>query len=647
MSLTVTFLDGQKRQYERASTGLEVVQSLSPSLAKKTVAMVVDGRGMDLSCLLEGAVTLEFITLQDSKGLEVLRHSTAHLFGHALKQLYPTAQMAIGPVIENGFYYDIDIDPPLQAEDLLAIEQRMKQLAGTDYLVICRPSSWQEAHDHFTARNEPYKCQILEENVDRAERVNLYFHEEYLDMCRGPHLPRMGFCKHFTLLKLAGAYWRGNSNNKMLQRIYGTAWASDGELKQHLTRLEEAKKRDHRRLGVELDLYHFQEEAPGLAFWHANGWQIFLAIEGFIRKKLVEYGYEEVKTPTVLDQSLWERSGHWEKFAEHMFTTQSENRGYAIKPMSCPAHIEIFKQKRRSYKELPLRMAEFGCCHRNEPSGALHGLMRVRGFTQDDAHIFCTSDQLHSEILACLDMVYDIYGTFGFEKVVVQLSTRPEQRLGTDAMWDLAEGSLQRALEDRALPFAIQAGEGAFYGPKIEFTLYDSLNRGWQCGTVQVDFALPERLGATYIDRDNLRQTPVMIHRAILGSLERFIGILLEESAGALPLWLSPVQVVAMGISDRQADYVKKVASELLAAGVRAETDLRNEKIGLKIREHTLKRVPYLLICGEEEVVHHTVSLRHRDGTQQTGLPIAELLRLLQIEQGRTSIHSQLKESCD
>ncbi len=581
---------------------------------RKCIAGRVNGELKDACDLIETDAELSIITAKDEEGLEILRHSCAHLLGHAIKQLWPETKMAIGPVIDNGFYYDIDLEHKLTQEDLEKLEKRMLELAKTNYDVVKRVVSWQEARDTFESRGEPYKMAILDENISRDATPALYHHEEYTDMCRGPHVPNMRFCHFFKLMNVAGAYWRGNSDNKMLQRIYGTAWADKKALKTHLTRLEEAAKRDHRKIGKQLDLYHMQEEAPGMVFWHNDGWSVFLELERFIRQKLSQYDYQEVKGPLMMDRVLWERSGHWDKYAEAMFTTSSENREYAIKPMNCPGHVQIFNQGLKSYRDLPLRMAEFGCCHRNEPSGALHGLMRVRGFTQDDAHVFCTEEQVQSEVSKCIKMVYDTYSTFGFSNIVVKLSTRPEKRIGDDTMWDRAEEALKQALRSNDIEFEILPGEGAFYGPKIEFTLHDCLDRAWQCGTVQLDYALPGRLGATYVAEDNSRQTPVMIHRAILGSLERFLGILIEEFAGRFPTWLAPMQVVVMNITDKQADYVEEVVEFFKEQGIRASKDLRNEKIGFKIREHTLRRVPYLLVIGDQEMENREVAVRTRDG---------------------------------
>ena len=551
----ITLPDGSQRQFAHAVSVMDVAADIGPGLAKACIAGRVNGELVDACELIETDASLAIITAKDEEGLDILRHSCAHLLGHAIKQLWPQTKMAIGPVIDNGFYYDIDLDRTLTDEDLAALEERMLALAAKDYDVIKKKVSWQEARDVFEARGETYKVEILDQNIARDDQPGLYHHEEYIDMCRGPHVPNMRHCHHFKLQKMSGAYWRGDSNNKMLQRIYGTAWADKKQLKAYLQRLEEAAKRDHRKIGKQLDLYHMQEEAPGMVFWHNDGWTIFRELETFIRGKLKEYDYQEVKGPFMMDRVLWERSGHWEKYAQAMFTTQSENREYAIKPMNCPGHVQIFNQGLKSYRDLPLRMAEFGSCHRNEPSGSLHGLMRVRGFTQDDAHIFCTEEQIMEEVSACIRMVYDVYGTFGFENIVVKLSTRPEQRIGSDEAWDRAEAALAEALELNGLKFDLQPGEGAFYGPKIEFTLHDCLDRAWQCGTVQLDFALPGRLGATYVGQDNERHIPVMIHRAILGSLERFIGILTEEYAGLFPTWLAPTQAVVMNITDNQADY--------------------------------------------------------------------------------------------
>ncbi|WP_418146376.1 threonine--tRNA ligase [Actinobacillus pleuropneumoniae] len=625
----ITLPDGSQRQFDNPVSVMEVAQSIGAGLAKATIAGRVNGERRDACDIISEDSSLEIITAKDEDGLEIIRHSCAHLLGHAIKQLFPDVKMAIGPTIDNGFYYDVDLDRSLTQEDLDAIEKRMLELAKTNYDVVKKRVSWQEARDTFEKRGEPYKMAILDENIERTATPALYHHEEYIDMCRGPHVPNMRFCHHFKLQKVAGAYWRGDSKNKMLQRIYGTAWADKKQLAEYLTRLEEAAKRDHRRIGKALDLYHMQEEAPGLVFWHNDGWTIFRELETFVRTKLKEYDYQEVKGPFMMDRVLWERTGHWQNYADLMFTTQSENREYAIKPMNCPGHVQIFNQGLKSYRDLPIRMAEFGSCHRNEPSGSLHGLMRVRGFTQDDAHIFCTEDQIESEVTSCIRMVYDIYSTFGFSNIQVKLSTRPENRIGDDAMWDRAEDGLAKALTANDLSYEIQEGEGAFYGPKIEFALRDCLDREWQCGTIQLDFALPGRLDASYVAEDNGRRTPVMIHRAILGSIERFIGIITEEYAGFFPTWLAPTQAVVMNITDSQADYVQKVTKALSDAGIRVKSDLRNEKVGFKVREHTLRRVPYMLVCGDKEIEAGKVSVRTRKGADLGTFTIDEFVEIL------------------
>ena len=628
----ITLPDGSQRQFDKPVTVLEVAQSIGAGLAKATIAGRVNGERKDACDLITEDSTLEIITAKDEDGLEIIRHSTAHLLGHAIKQLFPDVKMAIGPTIDNGFYYDVDLDRSLTQEDIDALEKRMLELAKTNYDVIKTPVSWQEARDTFEKRGEPYKMAILDENIERTATPALYHHQEYIDMCRGPHVPNMRFCHHFKLQKVAGAYWRGDSKNKMLQRIYGTAWADKKQLAEYLTRLEEAAKRDHRKIGKALDLYHMQEEAPGMVFWHNDGWTIFRELETFVRTKLKQYDYQEVKGPFMMDRVLWEKTGHWQNYGDLMFTTQSENREYAIKPMNCPGHVQIFNQGLKSYRDLPIRMAEFGSCHRNEPSGSLHGLMRVRGFTQDDAHIFCTEDQIESEVTSCIRMVYDIYSTFGFTNIFVKLSTRPEKRIGADDMWDRAEAGLAAALAHNGLEYEIQEGEGAFYGPKIEFALRDCLDREWQCGTIQLDFALPGRLNASYVAEDNDRRTPVMIHRAILGSIERFIGIITEEYAGFFPAWLAPTQAVVMNITDSQSEYVQEVAKKLSDAGLRVKTDLRNEKVGFKIREHTLRRVPYMLVCGDKEIEAGKVAVRTRKGQDLGTFTVEEFLEILKTQ---------------
>ncbi|EIG23434.1 threonine--tRNA ligase [Haemophilus paraphrohaemolyticus] len=625
----ITLPDGSQRQFDNPISVLEVAQSIGAGLAKATIAGRVNGERRDACDIIDQDATLEIITAKDEDGLEIIRHSCAHLLGHAIKQLFPDVKMAIGPTIENGFYYDVDLDRSLTQEDIDEIEKRMLELAKTNYDVVKKRVSWQEARDTFEQRGEPYKMAILDENIERTATPALYHHQEYIDMCRGPHVPNMRFCHHFKLQKVAGAYWRGDSKNKMLQRIYGTAWADKKQLAEYLQRLEEAAKRDHRKIGKALDLYHMQEEAPGMVFWHNDGWTIFRELETFVRTKLKEYDYQEVKGPFMMDRVLWERTGHWQNYADLMFTTQSENREYAIKPMNCPGHVQIFNQGLKSYRDLPIRMAEFGSCHRNEPSGSLHGLMRVRGFTQDDAHIFCTEDQIESEVTSCIRMVYDIYSTFGFTNIAVKLSTRPENRIGSDEMWDRAEAGLAAALAHNGLEYEIQEGEGAFYGPKIEFALRDCLGREWQCGTVQLDFALPGRLDASYVAEDNSRRTPVMIHRAILGSIERFIGIITEEYAGFFPAWLAPTQAVVMNITDSQADYVQQVVKTLSDAGLRVKADLRNEKVGFKIREHTLRRVPYMLVCGDKEISEGKIAVRTRKGADLGTFKVEEFAEIL------------------
>ncbi len=628
----ITLPDGSQRQFDLPVSVLEVAQNIGAGLAKATIAGRVNGERKDACDIISEDSKLEIITAKDEDGLEIIRHSTAHLLGHAIKQLFPDVKMAIGPTIENGFYYDVDLDRSLTQEDIDALEKRMLELAKTNYDVVKKPVSWQEARDTFESRGESYKMAILDENIERTATPALYHHQEYIDMCRGPHVPNMRFCQHFKLMKVAGAYWRGDSKNKMLQRIYGTAWADKKQLNEYLTRLEEAAKRDHRKIGKALDLYHMQEEAPGLVFWHNDGWTIFRELETFVRTKLKQYDYQEVKGPFMMDRVLWERTGHWQNYGDLMFTTQSENREYAIKPMNCPGHVQIFNQGLKSYRDLPIRMAEFGSCHRNEPSGSLHGLMRVRGFTQDDAHIFCTEEQIESEVTSCIKMVYDIYSTFGFTNIAVKLSTRPESRIGSDEMWDRAEEGLANALRHNGLEYEIQEGEGAFYGPKIEFALRDCLGREWQCGTIQLDFALPGRLNASYVAEDNDRRTPVMIHRAILGSIERFIGIITEEYAGFFPAWLAPVQAVVMNITDSQADYVQAVTKKLSDAGLRVKSDLRNEKVGFKIREHTLRRVPYMLVCGDKEIAENKIAVRTRKGADLGTYDIDEFVQILKAQ---------------
>jgi len=610
----ITLPDGSSRSFDQAVSVSDVALDIGPGLAKATIAGRVNGELVDACDLITEDSELSIITSRDEDGVDIIRHSCAHLLGHAIKQLWPDTKMAIGPVIENGFYYDVDLEHRLTDEDIEKLQKRMLELAKTDYNVVKQVGSWQDAVDAFEARGETYKLEILERDIPKDAQPALYLHEEYVDMCRGPHVPNMKFCHHFKLMKVSGAYWRGDSDNKMLQRIYGAAFADKKQLKQHVNRLAEAEKRDHRKIGKKLDLFHMQDEAPGMVFWHDKGWSIYQTIEAYMRKKQRQYGYQEIKTPQVVDRSLWERSGHWDKFSEQMFTTHSENSDFAIKPMNCPCHIQVFNQGLKSYKELPLRLAEFGSCHRNEASGALHGIMRVRGFTQDDAHIFCTEDQIQEEVATFIDMLHEVYDDFGFSEILYKLSTRPEQRVGSDEDWDEAEGALAKALDAQDLKWDLLPGEGAFYGPKIEFSLKDCIGRVWQCGTIQVDFSMPGRLDAQYVSDNQERKTPVMLHRAVLGSFERFIGILIEEYEGALPFWLAPQQLAIMNITDKQSEYCKKLREMFEDKGLRTHLDLRNEKIGFKIREHTIAKVPYLLVVGDKEMENGTVAVRTRKG---------------------------------
>ena len=628
--LNITLPDGSVRQYENPTSGRDIAASIGSGLAKAALAVRVDGVERDLSDPITADASVAIITAKEDAGVDIIRHSTAHLLGHALKQLWPEAKMVIGPVIENGFYYDIDSEHRFTPEDLEKLEARMKDLAATGYAVEKVWTPVADARKAFSDRHEDFKLRLIDDFDDSVKEVGLYHHQEYLDMCRGPHVPDMGHVKAFKLTKLSGSYWRGDASGEPLQRIYGVAFADQKTLDAYLQQQAEAEKRDHRRIGKQLDFFHLQEEAPGMVFWHAKGWVIYREIENYMRGKLRKYGYEEVQGPQILDRSLWEKSGHWDKFGGNMFTCCIDEHDYAIKPMNCPGHIQIFNQGLRSYRELPVRYAEFGICHRNEPSGTLHGLMRVRRFVQDDGHIFCTRSQIREEIERVCQMVYEVYHDFGFDEVELALSTRPEKRVGSDEIWDEAEADLQAALEAQGKPFRLQPGEGAFYGPKIEFTLKDSLGRRWQCGTVQLDFSMPERLGAHYIDENDVRQTPVMIHRAILGSLERFIGILIEQYAGQMPLWLSPVQAVVMPITDAQADYATAVAEKLATAGLRVEKDLRNEKINYKIREHTLQRVPFMLVAGDREKAASSVSVRQRDGKDLGVMSVDDLITHLQ-----------------
>ncbi|WP_027147008.1 threonine--tRNA ligase [Methylobacter marinus] len=618
----ITLPDGSHREYDQAVTVMEVAQSIGSGLAKATLAGKLDGKLVDASTLIENDATLQIVTSKDEAGVDVIRHSTAHLLAQAVKELFPQAQVTIGPVIENGFYYDFAYERPFTPEDLAAIEKKMQQLADQDYPVKRTVLPRDEAVKFFRNQGEEYKAEIIE-SIPANEDLSLYEQGGFTDLCRGPHVPSTGKLKAFKLMKIAGAYWRGNSDNEMLQRIYGTAWGDKKELQAYLHRLEEAEKRDHRKLAKTLDLFHSQEEAPGMVFWHDKGWTIYQQVEQYIRQKLRTNGYGEVRTPQVVDRSLWEKSGHWDKFGDMIFTTHSEHRDYAIKPMNCPCHVQIYNQGIKSYRDLPIRLAEFGSCHRNEPSGTLHGLMRVRNFVQDDAHIFCAENQIQDEVSTFIDMLFDVYKDFGFEEVIIKLSTRPENRVGDDAVWDKAESALELALNNKGLKWDLQPGEGAFYGPKIEFSLKDCIGRVWQCGTIQVDFSMPGRLGATYIAEDGSRQVPVMLHRAILGSLERFIGILIEQHAGTFPAWLAPVQAVLMTITDRHAEYASELAQNLEKQGFRVKIDLRNEKIGFKIREHSMQRVPYLLIIGDKELDDQTISVRTQKGEDLGSLSIS------------------------
>lgn len=636
---TITLPDGSRREFDRPVTVQEVAASIGPGLAKATLAGKLNGTLVDSSFMIESDAELAIITGRDDEALELVRHDAAHVMAQAVQELYPGTQVTIGPAIEDGFYYDFARDERFTPEDLKKIEDRMHEIVKRDLPIVREVWSRDEAIRVFAGIGENYKVEIIE-SIPEGEPVSVYRQGEWFDVCRGPHLPNTGrLGKGFRLMKLAGAYWRGDSRNAMLQRIYGTAWRDKKELDAYLHRLEEAEKRDHRKLGKVMDLFHTQEEAPGMVFWHDSGWQIYLVIQDYIRGMLKHRGYHEVHTPQVLDRTLWEKSGHWEKFAADMFTTDSENRTYAIKPMNCPAHIQIYNHGLKSYRDLPLRLAEFGSCLRNEPSGTLHGLMRVRSFVQDDAHIFCTEAQILGEVSDFIDLLFQVYADFGFEDVGVKLSTRPPQRVGEEVLWDKAEQALQEALDHKGLAWELQPGEGAFYGPKIEFNLRDCLGRVWQLGTIQLDFSMPGRLGAHYIDENGNRQVPVMLHRAILGSLERFIGILIEHYAGALPLWLAPVQAVVLNITDRQAGYSKEIEESLINQGLRVKSDLRNEKIGYKIREHTIQRVPYLLVVGDREIETSTVAVRTREGKDLGSLKrdkLGEGLALEIASRGRT-----------
>ena len=624
----ITLPDGSKKVFEKSVTILEIAQSIGAGLAKATIAGKVNDVLLDATIPINKDSKVVIITSKDKEGIEIIRHSFAHLIGHAVKQIYSDIKMAIGPVIEDGFYYDIFSEYRFTPEDLIKIENRINKLIKTNYDVEILQVSKEEAIKTFKERDETFKLRIIEE-IPEEGLINLYKHEEYIDMCRGPHVPNTRHLRHFKLLKLSGSYWRGNSENESLQRIYGTAWAKEKELKDYLTRIEEAEKRDHRKLGKKHSLFHIQEESPGMIFWHPNGWTIYQVLEKYIREILKKNDYLEIKTPQAVDKSLWEKSGHWEKFRDDMFTTASENRTYAIKPMNCPCHIQVFNQGLKSYKDLPIRLAEFGSCHRNEPSGALHGLMRVRNFTQDDAHIFCTEEQIQEEVSTFIDLVFEVYKTFGFDEIIIKLSTRPEKRVGSEEIWDKSEEALTKALDNKNLKWELQPGEGAFYGPKIEFSLKDCLNRVWQCGTIQVDFSMPIRLDATYVDIDNEKRNPVMLHRAILGSFERFIGILIEQYEAKFPIWLAPYQIILLSITDRNIEKCLKFNELINNNGYRSKVDVRNEKIGYKIREATLGRVPLIAVIGDKEEEIDSVALRALDGTNLGIFDLPNLYKLM------------------
>jgi len=638
----VTLPDGSQRRFDHPVSVHDVAADIGPGLAKAALAGKVDDRMVDTSFIIEQDASLGIITDRDEEGVEVIRHSTAHLLAQAVKELFPEAQVTIGPVIENGFYYDFAYKRTFTPEDLEKIEKKMAELARQNFQVSRKVMPRDEAIDFFRGMGEDYKAEIISD-IPQGEDISLYQQGEFIDLCRGPHVPATGKLKAFKLMKVAGAYWRGDSDNEMLQRIYGTAWTDKKALKAYLHRLAEAEKRDHRKIGKLMDMFHTQEQAPGMVFWHDNGWRVYLQIQDYIRAKLRDHGYQEVHTPSVIDRSLWEKSGHWEKFHDDMFITESETRTFAIKPMNCPAHIQIYNQGLKSYRDLPLRLAEFGSCHRNEPSGTLHGLMRVRGFVQDDAHIFCTEQQILSEVSDFIDLLFEVYKDFGFEDVILKLSTRPEKRVGDDSLWDKAEKALQEALDQKQLQWDLQPGEGAFYGPKIEFSLKDCLERVWQLGTIQLDFSMPDRLRASYVAEDGSKHVPVMLHRAILGSLERFIGILIEHYAGSLPLWLAPEQAMVLNITDKHADYARKVEETLKQQGLRVKSDLRNEKIGFKIREHTIQHVPYLLVVGDREAESDTVAVRTRSGKDLGSLSLQALSEGLTAEiasRGRTVLEA-------
>ena len=625
----ITLPDGSKRDFDSAVTVLDVAADIGPGLAKATLAGVVSGQEVDASYLIEEDANLSIVTDRSDEALEIIRHSTAHLLAMAVKELFPSAQVTIGPVIENGFYYDFSFERAFTPEDLEAIEQRMQELAKKDFAIAREEWDRDEAVEFFKGIGEAYKAEIIA-GIPADQPIGLYRQGDFVDLCRGPHVPSTGKLSAFKLTKVAGAYWRGDNDNEMLQRIYGTAWANKKQLKAYINRLAEAEKRDHRKIGKKLDLFHMQEEAPGSVFWHQKGWAIYNGIKDYMRKKQLQKGYQEIRTPQVVDYSLWEKSGHADKFGDDMFSITADDRQYAVKPMNCPCHIQVYNQGLKSYRDLPLRIAEFGSCHRNEPSGSLHGIMRVRSFTQDDGHIFCSEDQIQSEVSEFIDVLHEVYADFGFSEIIYRLSTRPEQRVGTDESWDRAEKALGEALDAKQLPWQELPGEGAFYGPKIEFSLKDCIGRVWQMGTIQVDFSMPGRLDAEYVAEDGTRKTPVMLHRAILGSFERFIGILIEQHEGAFPFWLAPQQAIVINITDSQAEYAKKVTQTMQNEGFRVNSDLRNEKIGFKIRGHSMQRVPYLLVVGDKEIENGTVAVRTRDGEDLGSMTIEEVITLFQ-----------------
>ena len=630
--ITITLPDGSRREFDHPVSVMDVAQSIGPGLAKATVAGKVDGRQVDASDLIDQDARLQILTPKDAEGVEIIRHSCAHLVGHAVKQLYPDAKMVIGPVIDDGFYYDIYSERPFTPDDMAAIEKRMAELIDTEYDVIKKMTPRAEVIETFKARGEDYKLRLIEDMPGDITQMGLYHHQEYVDMCRGPHVPNTRFLKAFKLTRISGAYWRGDSKNEQLQRIYGTAWADAKQLKAYIQRIEEAEKRDHRRIGKAQELFHLQEEGPGLVFWHPKGWAIWQVVEQYMRRVYVKSGYGEVRCPQILDVALWKQSGHWDNYKENMFFTESEKRTYAVKPMNCPGHVQVFNQGLHSYRDLPIRYGEFGSCHRNEPSGALHGIMRVRGFTQDDGHIFCTPDQVEGEVRDFHAQALKVYADFGFDDIQIKIALRPESRLGDDATWDRAEDALRSALRSAGVEWQELPGEGAFYGPKIEYHLKDAIGRTWQLGTMQVDFMMPGRLGAAYVDEHSQKQHPVMLHRAIVGSMERFIGILIEHHAGQFPSWLAPVQAVVMNITDAQADFVDEVRKSLANQGVRVEADLRNEKIGYKIREHTLQRVPYLLVAGDREKENGMVAVRTRTGEDLGTMSVEDFAARLRSE---------------